>query len=91
MERKKIQASTHLQTKVRPKGTLFTKILHGDNRANIPQEELQSETAYFSKQRQAGTRGEGIGRALVDMAGRMSSQVLIVMGVPDLKYVRTLI
>ncbi len=72
MERKKMQASDQLPRAAHPKGTLFTQILHGDNRTRPQTEELQNETGYFSKQRQAGTRGEGIGRALVDMAGKIS-------------------
>eukprot|EP00794_Sanderia_malayensis_P020042 gene20042-22009_t len=76
MERKKMQATAQFSRVAQPKGTMFSKILHGDSRPKGTKEELQNEAGYFTKRRQVGTRGDGIGRALIDMAGIINQGII---------------
>lgn len=70
VERKRAQAAAKISATVNPSGLLFTKVLIGNNKVNMDKEEIQNEMGYYPKQKQAGRRGDGIGRALVDMAGK---------------------
>ena len=69
VERKRAQAAAKATSAGHQNGTTFRKILIGNNKVNMEREEIQNETGYYPKQKQAGNRGDGIGRALVDMAG----------------------
>ena len=70
VERKQAQVVAKLPTIANQKRALFTKVLYGYGMRVVEKEEIQVEAGHFAKQRQLGSRGEGIGRVLVDMAGK---------------------
>lgn len=67
MERKRAQAAARASTKGRQSSILFNKALTGSNRGTT-----QNDVGYYPKPQQAGSRGDGVGRALVDMAGNQT-------------------